>query len=109
MTATINQYTHKEWLEEAARLFGENSKNWKFVCPSCCHVASVADWKAVGAEAGEVAFSCVGRHMEKASTIFEKPGPCNYAGGGLFRLNPITVTDDEGNVHSVFAFAEPPT
>lgn len=79
--------------------------NWKFVCPSCGHVASVSDWKAVGASEGEVAFSCVGRHIKGSKQMCEKPGPCNYAGGGLIGLNPVKITVAPGKTTSVFAFA----
>jgi len=80
---------------------------WRFVCPVCKTEMAVEDWKRVGATEGEVAFSCIGRHIEGAQPAFRrtKAGPCDYAGGGLFRLNPVTVTKD-GKEHQVFAFAE---
>lgn len=99
------RFTLEEWQAEAARRFGTNSRHWKFVCPSCGHVASVADWSAVGASESEVAFSCVGRHLPNAKELGQKSGPCNYAGGGLFRLNPVTVVDPNGKEHRMFAFA----
>lgn len=99
------RFTLEEWQAEARRRFGEDPRNWKFVCPSCRHVASSNDWKSVGASEGEIAFSCVGRHLPEAKTLGERPGPCNYAGGGLFQLNPITVVDPEGREHKMFAFA----
>jgi len=38
------------------------------------------------------AFSCIGRLETPATDAFSgKKGPCNYAGGGLFQLNPIYV------------------
>lgn len=96
------------WREEAARRFGPDSMKWRFVCPVCRHEAAVEDWKAAGAVEGEVAFSCVGRHIPGSQEAFmrTKKGPCDYAGGGLFRLNPIQI---EGLDHGVFAFAEVPT
>lgn len=92
-----------EWNAEGVRLFGEDRMTWRFVCPSCGHVASVADWKSVGASEGEAAFSCVGRHIAGASDMFGEP-PCNYAGGGLFGLNPVTVTREGNRSSDVFAF-----
>lgn len=92
--------THEEWYAEGKRLFGEDVMQWRFVCPSCGHIASVQDWKDAGAPEGAVAFSCVGRWMGSEKEIFDKSGgPCNYAGGGLFGLNPIKVDDQ-----SVFDF-----
>ena len=98
--------THAEWVAEAQRRFGADSGAWRFVCPSCGHVALVSDWFAAGAGEGEVAFSCVGRHLPKAKEMGQRPGPCNYAGGGLFRLNPVTVVDAGGREHDVFEFAD---
>ena len=85
--------THDEWLTEAKRRFGDDPMDWRFVCPSCGHIASVKDWKDAGAAEGEVAFSCVGRHLgaDSSKTFKKEGGPCNYAGGGLFKLNPVSV------------------
>lgn len=105
------EVTHQQWLDEARERFGPEAMNWRFVCPSCGHVAAVKDWRAVGAPEGAIAFSCVGRWME--GPVMEigpvaggpKKGPCNYAGGGLFRMNPVHVTHSNGARHSVFEFA----
>jgi hypothetical protein len=99
---------HHDWITEARRRFGNDSNAWKFACPLCGHVASVADWKAAGASEGEIAFSCIGRSLANPRSAFgEGPGPCNYAGGGLFRLNPVPVRMPSGEVFDCFAFAEP--
>ena len=98
--------THEEWKQEAIRRFGENPMNWKFVCPSCGYVASLKDWHDAGASQNEAAYSCIGRSLNSQKNIFDKTeGPCNYAGGGLFGLNPVSVELD-GKIHRVFAFAE---
>ncbi|NUP12911.1 MAG: hypothetical protein HOW73_43280 [Polyangiaceae bacterium] len=103
---TQRTISHAEWLAEADRRFGKDQHKWRFVCPACGHIASIDDWKRAGAETGEVAFSCVGRHAKEPRDAFGKgPGPCNYAGGGLFRLNPVTVRFDDGTDHTVFEFA----
>lgn len=87
--------TFTDWQAEGVRLFGEDRRAWRFICPACGHVASVADWMAAGAKEGEVGFSCIGRRQPKPRDAFVKgEGPCNYAGGGLFRLNPVTVVGD---------------
>lgn len=98
--------TEQEWRDEGVRRFGTDPMQWKFVCPSCGHVATPQDWKDAGAGPGEVAFSCVGRHMENAKQMSQKPGPCNYAGGGLIGLNPVLIKWDNGKETRVFAFAE---
>ena len=99
-----------EWNQRGEQLFGADRMTWRFVCPACRHVASVADWKAVGAPEASVAFSCVGRWLPTSREAFADkpagPGPCNYAGGGLFRLNPVHVERTGGVVSTVFAFDE---
>lgn len=96
--------TYDEWMAEGERRFGPDKDNWRFVCPSCSHVATPAEWKAAGASPGEIAFSCIGRHTnghEAFGSSLHGAGPCSYAGGGLFKLNPTYV---EGEYY--FAFAE---
>ena len=109
------EYTLEEWRAEATRRFGEDWMKWKFVCPVCEYVAAVQDWKDAGAPVQSAAFSCVGRwkgaNPETAKgdvgpNGIKGKGPCNYAGGGLFRLNPITVIDPDGVKLFAFAFAE---
>lgn len=39
-----------DWLKELRSRFGEDDEEWKFVCPSCGHVQSVADFKAIGVD-----------------------------------------------------------
>jgi predicted RNA-binding Zn-ribbon protein involved in translation (DUF1610 family) len=101
----MSTVTEEEWNAEGVRLFGEDRMGWRFACPSCGHVASVRDWRDAGAPENAVAFSCVGRWTGAKAEIFDKKGPCNYAGGGLFQLNPTKVTRADGGESSVFAFA----
>lgn len=100
--------TQKEFGDEMRRRFGDDKMAWRFVCPSCGHVASIKDWLDAGAGEGEVGFSCVGRHKPGARTAFgsKGEGPCNYAGGGLFAINPLTVKFDDGYEQRFFDIAE---
>jgi hypothetical protein len=102
------QITKKEWEEEGTKKFGDDMMKWKFVCPACGHIASIQDWRDIGADEGEVAFSCVGRHVENHGTLFDKgqKQPCNYAGGGFFTMNPVHVEMDNGDIRQTFEFAE---
>ena len=84
--------TCEAWKAEATRRFGGDPAGWRFVCPLCGHVATVDDWKKAGAPETAGAFSCVGRYLPTCSKRSVPPGPCNYTGGGLIRLNPVTVT-----------------
>lgn len=101
------KYTPKEWKAEAARRFGADQMKWKFVCPSCGHVQSAQDYRDAGASSTSVGFSCVGRwdgHMSRGA--FQGiGGPCNYAGGGLIQLNPVTVVHPGGKETRHFDFA----
>lgn len=105
--------TEAEWNARGVALFGADVLEWKFVCPSCGHVARVRDWQSAGAPENTVAFSCVGRWLPDpgkldANTFKQAGGPCAYAGGGLIGLNPVTVLREGGRQTDVFAFAEPP-
>ena len=98
------------WKAEGIRRFGPDVMKWKFRCPVCGHVASVQDWMDAGAGEGEVAFSCVGRHhpdperkLDPTGMPGRTGGPCDYAGGGLFRLNPVEIA---GKVDRLFDFAD---
>jgi hypothetical protein len=111
----MTTYTLEEWTAKGIELFGEDRLRWKFVCPVCAHVTLVQDWKDAGAPVEAAAFSCVGRWSTPNPVVafgntgpngIRGKGPCNYAGGGLFGLNPITVTHADGHSTQTFAFAE---
>lgn len=97
--------TKDEWMTEGQSLFGPNLMDWRFVCPGCGHVASAKDYEAAGAPSGAVGFSCIGRYLPACRDWLSGsgPGPCNYAGGGLFQIHPVGVIDGE-TTHPIFAF-----
>lgn len=104
--ASQKRLTYEEWRAEAESKFGPDELNWKWECPSCGHVCSTQDYKDAGARSGHVGFSCIGRFKGGRDAFGKKDGgPCNYAGGGLICINPVTVIDVAGNEHHVFAFA----
>jgi hypothetical protein len=94
--------TYEEWMVEGERRYGPDKMKWRFKCPVCGCVATPEDWKKAGAGEGSIAFSCIGRWIEGSRAAFEGKGkgPCTYAGGGLFGLNPIEV---EGERYFDFA------
>lgn len=106
--------TYEEWAQVGLERFGPDRMDWMFVCPVCGHVAAAREWVTLGAPEGAIGFSCVGRWVDKAAqalTGAKTPvkGPCNYAGGGLFRLNPVHVQVPGGSdPHQVFEFAPMP-
>jgi hypothetical protein len=113
--------TREQWMEQARERFGEEPRDWKFVCPVCKTVQSCRDFEEhtdVPKEQieGYIGFSCIGRwarggceHRGLSTEPVEggegKRMGCDYAGGGLFKLNPVRVTH-EGREHQLFAFAE---
>lgn len=104
----VRRLTYAEWIEEGKKLFGPLYDDWRFVCPVCGHVAEVRDWRKAGAPSGAIAFSCIGRYGDAKREAFggEGTGPCDYAGGGVFRLNPVTVVSEDGSEVQVFEFAK---
>jgi hypothetical protein len=106
------KYTFKEWIEKGKEIFGtEDRKKWKFRCPSCGFVQSLEDFIKAGTKEedalGMIGFSCVGRVMqEKGEFLKDKKQPCNYAGGGLIGLNPVTIITPDGTEHNYFEFEE---
>ncbi|AZO45917.1 hypothetical protein EJ076_34960 [Mesorhizobium sp. M7D.F.Ca.US.005.01.1.1] len=98
-----------DWLAAGRERYGDETHLWRFKCPSCGHVASVKDWQDAGAPEGAVAFSCVGRYRKgDIGHVWGDKQPCDYAGGGLFKLNPIHVDDGQPEPHTVFDFADDP-
>lgn len=99
------EMTVAAWEALGEQLYGPDKMKWKFKCPSCGHIQTPEDYKNAGANEGAIAFSCVGRWLpESKGELFDKNGgPCNYAGGGLFRLNPVSVDG-----HQIFDFADEP-
>lgn len=99
-----------DWRAEARRRSGDDPMFWTFVCPSCGHIEDAQGWKDVGATPGEIAFSCSGRRRKNPVEMCEtdQGQGCNYAGGGLFRINPVAVRHEDGAVVSAFAFADAP-
>jgi hypothetical protein len=99
----------EDYFKECIDRFGHDRNNWRFVCPACGHVASVAEYKAVGAD-DAIGYSCIGRWTGAKRDAFGKgPGPCNYAGGGLIRINPVRVVlEDDAVFMFELARSEPP-
>jgi hypothetical protein len=96
----------EDWQQEAIARFGKDPLNWKFKCPSCGYIATVKEWKEAGAPEQAVAFSCIGRFKGSQKEMGDKTGgPCNYAGAGLFRINPVKIKKD-GEIIAVFDFAD---
>ena len=100
--------TFAEWKIEGERKFGSDTAKWAFECPACHFVQTVEMCRAAGVPEASIGFSCIGRWSgakREAFTPKQTNGPCNYAGGGLFRINPVRVEFPDGMVMDAFAFA----
>lgn len=96
-----------QWKSLGEKLFETKDKGlWLFRCPACDAIILGKEWKRLKAKQS-FAYSCIGRYMDisERGTIFERKQPCNYAGGGLFRLNPVQVEIESEPAVEVFAFA----
>jgi hypothetical protein len=105
----VIEKTFKDWEKEGIELFGDNKRFWKFVCPCCGFVQCGDDFIKAGVSiktaTSMTGFSCIGRVLPECRDAFEKgPGPCNYAGGGLFPLNPIRIIFDGDHSNNFFDF-----
>lgn len=98
----------EDWVKEGEQKFGPDKMKWKFVCPMCGHVATGDEYKAAGAPPGSIGFACIGRWLETKRDAFKESGkgPCNYTGGGLFALNPVTIIVSDDEKHTYFEFGE---
>ena len=96
--------TKAEWLARGTELFGADFDAWRFVCPGCGHVQSIADFRPFkdrGATPESARCECIGRYTGGRSWAYGGgPGPCDYAGYGLFPISPVTVIDGEREVRS---------
>ena len=116
----MKQITQDEFLSEAKRRFGDNPRNWKFVCPMCGTVQSVQQLLyAVLASGGKkddvhgyIGYSCIGRFTgqgDKGISAKTKGIPwdkgCNWTLGGLLRVHTLEVQID-GKPRPTFELAE---
>jgi len=99
--------THAQWLIQATALFGPDQTTWRFVCPICKVETCMQQWLEAGAPEGAIAFSCIGRYTGGTGTMMQEVPhqPCDYTGGELFRLNPVTVVFPDGKTRETFEFA----
>jgi hypothetical protein len=102
-------------MAEGKRRFGNNSENWKFVCPACGRVNSEREFRELGVDTEFAYSTCIGRHNGKGVKGYgikkgqEPPkSGCDWAAFGLLRTmckgNVVICGDTRVDV---FAFADP--
>lgn len=107
----MNTYTLDEWRSKLRDSFGTQARDFKFVCPACGKVTSVAEFVEAGLsedDACNAAYQeCIGRYTGAGSPEKDKQ-PCNWAAYGLFGTlgNGAIVVTPEGKRIEVFAIAE---
>jgi hypothetical protein len=86
--------TLEEWTKLGSKLFGPDSADWLFECPSCCRVQSRADFRALGMADPMIdnllAYSCVQRWLNQS---------CLHTGGG-----PVPLLISPGETRPTFEF-----
>lgn len=107
-TEQIPRVKRAQWLAEGKSLFGTETKDWQFVCPSCGNIQSMRDFAEAGVDdpASKVHYSCIGRWTGDQNDMCSGKQPCNYTLGGLLVLAELYVIDADGQEHPVFRFAE---
>lgn len=95
-----------DWLKELRSRFGEDDEDWKFVCPSCGHVQSVADFNAIGVDGNKAYYECISRYKNIDGKNNKKA--CKYTLCGLFVLDHDMVINNEFLPVNVFKMADVP-
>lgn len=110
--------TQEELVAEMRQRFGDNARQWKFVCPMCKTVQCADDFFATGKfqpGTGEVnkylGFSCIGRFTGAgAPRSGTPPGRgCNWTLGGLLQIHELEIILPDGKRSPAFEIAEAPT
>lgn len=116
----MNTITQDVFLAEAKRRFGDNVRDWKFVCPMCGTVQSVQQLLDAVIASGDkkddvhgyIGFSCIGRFTGQgdAGITAKNNGQkwdkgCNWTLGGLFQVHNLEVILPDGARRKTFELA----
>lgn len=103
---TRRKLTQEELLSEAIERFGKDPMGFKFQCPQCGDIASIAEFQAATGTTGLAGQDCIGRHLgaldrAKHASVeaYRKAGGrgCDWAAYGLFRGPWEIVIPAEGD------------
>lgn len=100
----------KDWLNEGKQLFGNDVKEWRFVCPMCGKEYSVGEFMEAGGKDVNSAYQeCIGRYRHAGPPDKEKGNPvgCNWCAYGFLGTagKGRLVEADDGTIIEVFRFA----
>lgn len=109
------EFKADEWQAEGKRRFGDDYKNWKFVCPACGRINTGSEFNEVGAKPNDMYSTCIGRHNGKGLKMDELKKDeipeygCDWAAFGLLGTlgRGDTILREDGKKTDVFAFAKP--
>ncbi len=92
---------HEEWIAEARSKFGDDAREWQFICPRCNTVQGVPDFEKAGLSRADLdrylAFSCIGRFADGIG--------CDWTLGGLLTIHALEVEFEDGTKRPTFEFA----
>ena len=105
------KYTLQEWQAEGNRRFGNDIKNWKFVCPACGRINFGYEFYKAGATPNDMYATCIGRHNgkgEQPQKSKKAHDGCDWAAFGLLKTmnKGVIVIKDDGKETEIFAFAD---
>lgn len=91
----------EDWKKELVSRFGENTDNWKFVCPACGHIQTPADFKAIGKDEQLAYTDCIGRYTDTADKK-----ACTYTIRGMLKFDHTVVISKYFTPCKVFNIAD---
>lgn len=105
-----------DWQAQGLSLFGPEVNSWKYVCPSCGHVQTRADWLRLGMNPRQVdervGYSCIGRWLDPLGSVqaleMSKGTGCKYVGSLSPNISPITIilSEDPPEERPTFGWAK---
>ena len=95
----MKELDYNKWLEKGNKKFGR-IENWKFKCPKCGNIATVAEFEELGKSANTATQNCIGR--------FTKEKGCDWTAYGLLGTldKGISVKNVDGSTIQVFDFGD---
>ena len=103
----VGHLAQEDWEHKGVELFGPEKENWRFACPACGTVASIAiareKWPQLRGSGWAPHQECVGRYGIDVKTSSNPARRCDWCAYGLFR-GPVVVNTVDGKEIGVFDF-----